>query len=291
MRKLCLVTLVAVALALVVGACGGGTEPGQAPTTPQGAADTVASGNAAGDELFDVGGGVNLYLNCEGTSSPTIVYLHGAIDNPGFSGASSASGLQQQLSSDYRFCRYDRRNVGNSDSVDGYFTGVTAVADLHSLLGAADIKPPYVLLGASFGGLLAHMFASTYPDEVVGMVSLDGVFPQEVTLDPLLPEEMRYSPDEDRDSVERLSHLAALNEALLLAPPDIPFHYLLATPSEWPTLGVPAYDDVILDLLAEYVASYPQGSLTEVESPHYMEPEVPDIIIEHLRQVIQEAGY
>ena len=30
------------------------------------------------DGLFDVGGGRNLYLKCEGTGSPTIVYLHGA---------------------------------------------------------------------------------------------------------------------------------------------------------------------------------------------------------------------
>lgn len=195
------------------------------------------------------------------------------------------------MGGNYRFCSYNRRNVGLSDKVDGYFTGLTAVEDLHGLLTGAGIDPPYVLLGASFGGVIAHLYAAAYPDDVVGIVSLDGSIPTDITLDSLLPEDMRYQPDDDRTTVEKLSHFAALHEALDADPPDIPFHYLLATPSEWPTLGVPAYDDVILNVVADYATSYPQGKLFEVESPHYMEPAVPDTIAEHLRQVIQEAGY
>lgn len=45
--------------------------------------------------------------------------------------------------------------------------------DLHALLEAAQVPGPYVLLGASFGGLIADMYAATYPDQVVGMVLLD----------------------------------------------------------------------------------------------------------------------
>ena len=48
---------------------------------------------------------------------------------------------------------------------------------------------------------------------------------------------------------------------------------------------------MILNVVADYAASYPQGKLFEVESPHYMEPAGPDTIAEHLQQVIQEAGY
>ena len=47
------------------------------------------------------------------------------------------------------------------------------VADLHALLTAAAIPGPYVLAGHSFGGLVARLYAATYPDEVVGMVLID----------------------------------------------------------------------------------------------------------------------
>jgi pimeloyl-ACP methyl ester carboxylesterase len=58
----------------------------------------------------------------------------------------------------------------------------TVVADLHALLEleAAAIPGPYVLVGHSFGGLFARLFASTYPDDVVGMVLVDA-FPESLS--------------------------------------------------------------------------------------------------------------
>lgn len=286
-------------IVLLVAACSaGGTET---TTTANGDAVTTTVGEAAAatsppgspetvSGMFDVGSGINLYMECQGSGTPTIIYLHGSINEPGFSATESSSAIRSTLGGEYRFCSYERRNVGRSDDVQGYFTGVTAAEDLHALMEGAGIEPPYVLLGASLGGLLAHIYSASYPDDVVGMVSLDGMFPGDITLDPVIPEDKRYDPDEDRDSLEKLSHYAALHEALEMNPPDVPFHYLLAMPSGWPTMGVAAYDDAILDVLAEYVASFPQGSMTEVESPHYMEVAVPVVIAEHLTQVIEEAG-
>jgi pimeloyl-ACP methyl ester carboxylesterase len=50
-----------------------------------------------------------------------------------------------------------------------------AVDDLHALLRAADLPPPYVLVGHSTGGLIVRLYASTFPDEVVGMVLVDAI--------------------------------------------------------------------------------------------------------------------
>ena len=60
-----------------------------------------------------------------------------------------------------------------SDPVPQPRTTQDKVADLHALLRAADIPGPYVLVAHSAGGLVARLYASTYPDEVVGMVLLD----------------------------------------------------------------------------------------------------------------------
>jgi pimeloyl-ACP methyl ester carboxylesterase len=40
-------------------------------------------------------------------------------------------------------------------------------------LKSADIKPPYILVGHSFGGLVMRRYALLYPDEVAGVVLVD----------------------------------------------------------------------------------------------------------------------
>ena len=90
------------------------------------------------------------------------------------------------LRDEHRICVYDRANVDRSDDVPGLRTGESSVTDLHRLLDAAGVEPPYVLLGASFGGLISYSYAATYPDEVVGMVLLDAQIPGLLKLRALL---------------------------------------------------------------------------------------------------------
>ena len=257
------------------------------PTTEEEGPPTASGTVELIEGMFDIGGH-SLYLSCRGTGAPTIVYLHGSIENKLSSGALSAHTIQDMLSEEYRFCVYDRRNVGKSDEVPGFYRGEEAAADLHSLLDVAEVEPPYVLLGASLGGLLSHVYAAMYPDDVVGMVLLDSQPPAELELDPLLPEDMRFKDEEDIGSNENLSHLSLYEAALAHGMPQIPVTYLHATPSNKPTLGVPAYDDVILDVLREYVDGFGPGKWVDVKSPHYMEAAVPGVIADELRDLIEE---
>jgi pimeloyl-ACP methyl ester carboxylesterase len=48
-----------------------------------------------------------------------------------------------------------------------------ATTDLRALLHAAQVPGPYVLVGHSYAGLVTRLYASSYPDEVVGMVLVD----------------------------------------------------------------------------------------------------------------------
>jgi pimeloyl-ACP methyl ester carboxylesterase len=50
--------------------------------------------------------------------------------------------------------------------------------ELHALLLTAAAPGPYVLVGHSFGGFVARVFAHRYPDEVVGMVLVDVPHPE-----------------------------------------------------------------------------------------------------------------
>jgi pimeloyl-ACP methyl ester carboxylesterase len=47
------------------------------------------------------------------------------------------------------------------------------VYELHTLLARAGEQPPYVLVGASFGGWVVRWYHLTYPNEVAGVVLVD----------------------------------------------------------------------------------------------------------------------
>ena len=66
-------------------------------------------------------------------------------------------------------------------------TAQNGVADLHAFPTAANEPGPYVLVGASWGGLIAKLYASTYPDQVAGLILVD--FASEFFQEALIPEQ------------------------------------------------------------------------------------------------------
>ena len=96
--------------------------------------------------------------------------------------------------------------MGRSDRVSGRHTGADSVNDLHALLETAGVPGPYLLVGFSFGGLLAIMYGATYPDQVMGMVSLDGSLPTDDEVDQLIPKDERdqvmAEQDRNQESVD-----------------------------------------------------------------------------------------
>jgi pimeloyl-ACP methyl ester carboxylesterase len=130
---------------------------------------------AAPGALVDIGDR-SLFLACAGTGSPTVILESGLNDT-----ADVWSAVQGKVATTTRVCSYDRANVpgGASDPSDPAVStprlrsAAELVADLHALLAAAAVPGPYVLVGHSVGGLLVRLYASTYPDEVIGMVLVD----------------------------------------------------------------------------------------------------------------------
>jgi len=68
---------------------------------------------------------------------------------------------------------YDRADIGKSDTSRLERTIPNTVLELRSILKNQNINPPYILVGHSLGGLITRYFASTYPDEVKGLLLLD----------------------------------------------------------------------------------------------------------------------
>jgi pimeloyl-ACP methyl ester carboxylesterase len=118
-------------------------------------------------KLVDVGG-YRVHLYCTGAGSPTIVIV-GA-------GFSFDWGLvQPEVAKFTQVCSYDPSGSAWSD--DGPTGSCTLrVREIHDALKNAGIKGPYVLVGHSFGGLVARLYAGQYPNDVAGVVFVDHAF-------------------------------------------------------------------------------------------------------------------
>jgi pimeloyl-ACP methyl ester carboxylesterase len=80
----------------------------------------------------------------------------------------------------HQICLYDRAGLGKSDGVtNSSRTSQDLAIDLHALLLAAKIPPPYILVGHSIGGFTVRMHASKYPSDVAGVVLVDSSIPDQ----------------------------------------------------------------------------------------------------------------
>ena len=129
-------------------------------------AKSLADPAPAGD-LVDLGGR-RLHAIISGVGSPAVVLENG-------SGAFSIDWalVQPEVAKFTQVCAYDR--AGSAWSEPGpVMDGVEqTVDDLHLLLQKAGIRPPYVLVGASLGGIFVRAYQRRNPDQVAGMVLVD----------------------------------------------------------------------------------------------------------------------
>ena len=117
--------------------------------------------------LVDVGGRC-LHLLAMGEGTPVVVIVPALGSN-----VLEWVRVLRGASAETTVCAYDRAGLGWSDPQRGT-VGIDAMADdLHALLKAADIAPPYVIAGNSMGGVVARRFQARYPEDVTGMLLID----------------------------------------------------------------------------------------------------------------------
>jgi len=125
---------------------------------------------ASGDAILSVNG-QNFHIETLGTSGPTVVFEAGLGNY-----SSTWRRVVGPVATFAQAVLYDRPGLGRSLPLvrnDSAVTADVVAAQLHALLAAANIRPPYILVGHSLGGLYVQMFARKYPKEVSGVVLLD----------------------------------------------------------------------------------------------------------------------
>ena len=191
MSKKMMMVLLATVVAVVLAAAATGLAA--SPKGSGSAKGTLGKGDLGKTKAFaglvDIGGGRKMYMECHGKGSPTVVLVSGARgafddwthvidsdDEP----KPSASAVFPKVGKFTRVCAYDRPGTPRFDGTLSPSTPVRqpttaqeGAADLHALLRASKQKGPYVIVAHSWGGLIGRLYASTYPDEVSGLVLLD----------------------------------------------------------------------------------------------------------------------
>jgi pimeloyl-ACP methyl ester carboxylesterase len=161
--------------------------------------------------LVDIGG-YRLHLHCLGEGRPTVVLEAGLNE---FSLAWAQ--VQDETAKFARACAYDRAGFGWSERGPLERTGSNMVRELHALLGRSGIEAPVVLVGHSFGGLLAREYVHAYPGEVIGLVLVDAAHEEYLER---IPEVLRGVQRGVQD-FKRLSWISRLG-LMALEPEKIP---------------------------------------------------------------------
>lgn len=249
------------------------------PIVPEATAKSavVVNGN------FEVNGH-SLYIACLGTGSPTIVLETGEGGT-----VSEILDFQKMLATRTTTCAYDRVSTG------GLRTANDIIQDLHALLAVAQVPGPYLLVGQSAGGLFVQLYARTFPDQVIGVVSMNPVPPAHPWLDEVskvftaqgFSEEKAYYQGQNGGPFDYLTSSEQLTAAP--KPPTIPFEMLISTDvqCEDDTTGgclksYPAYEQI----MKQVAAVWPHGNFSQVAASHEIYRDDPDAVVAIVERVL-----
>jgi pimeloyl-ACP methyl ester carboxylesterase len=249
---------------------------------------------AAALQLVPVGGGRSLYLSCRGTGSPTVVFESGL-------GVYSGTWLavQKRVAAQTRACVYDRAGLGTSSPAPSGRTSSDLVADLAALLQRGNVAGPYVLVGASFGGLDVQLFAATHPDDVAGIVLVDSLhWDFDRRIEKLLPKKVALQRRDElglnRERIFFPQIVASERQVHAALPlPDVPLVVIrhgipFSTAPGWPTRAVERLWQALQDDLATETPT-PGSVLLAARSSHRIAEQQPALVAVQIEHVVTEA--
>lgn len=304
-------------------------EPAQLRLSPGGSTAAVAAHRPhktahAGRRNFAkrvaIQGGRKLFITCRGTGSPTVVLEAGTGDLAKvWSMPPSGPGraVFPAVARFTRVCAYDRPGtyllpgtLSRSDPVAMPRSALDIVVDLRKLLHAADVPGPYVLVGHSFGGMVARQYATLRPGRIAGLVSIDAQnedfvagYKEFLTPEQYLAAVLNPQPPpslQTYSAVERLS-LEISAAQVRQAQADTPLRRMPLTvlshsrdlanpfgfPPDWPINDLERAFQASQDMLAELVPG--ARHVTAAKSGHYIQLDQPRLVTRTIRAMVREA--
>lgn len=177
----------------------------------------------------------------EGAGGPAIVFETGLADS-----LNVWLPMLRSMAEYTTVVAYSRAGFGRSDPGPADHSVPHAVADLHALLHRLPIAPPYILVARSYGSLISRLYTSIYPEDVAGIVLVDGTHEQQVrrwgVIDSTYPREFRIyydsvlaklPPGPEADEVRETVKIQTAGSVPGLNPlPDIPIAVITSMKSD-----------------------------------------------------------
>ncbi len=202
---------------------------------------------------------------------------------------------------------YSRSGLGKSEPGRQPHTARNAATELHNLLAKLTLRPPFVLVGRSYGGLLMRMYTSLYPEDVAGMVLVDGTHEQQVkrwgTLDPSYPAAFRayydsvlktLKPGAEAEEIRETVRIQAAGGADGLKPlPDIPIAVLTSMKVDSAARyvnGTARGHELWREMHDEWFRRSHNGiHLVTTRSGHAIQAQEPELVMEAIRFVLDRV--
>ncbi len=203
-------------------------------------------------------GGRTLNLFCSGKGSPSVIF-----ETSSHQSGYSWLAIQREVARSTRACWYDRAGYGWSEPSPRPHTSATIAADLHRLLEAASIPPPYLLVGEDQAALHIRVFSGKYPNETAGAVFIDAADVEvleepEFTQGPWARHFGSWAPYIRRASCTTIMPLASqVGVARMLSPG--------AGSRPTPASGLTASQQAQLDALSDNPTANASGELCDLE--------------------------
>jgi pimeloyl-ACP methyl ester carboxylesterase len=189
---------------------------------------------------------------------------------------------------------YDRAGLGQSELGPKPRSAKQIASELHTALQKAEVKPPYVLVGHSLGGMFVRVFADLYPKEVIGIVLID---PSQETFDEWIrthqPEREKAVKDQIATASEGIRaewdalDITYAEVRVAKLPSAIPVTLISATEDE--TMPA-ATRKVWIEKHKEWIAKIPNGRHIVAEKRgHFIQAQDPALVIDVIRKVVNKT--
>lgn len=242
-------------------------------------------------EAYHVYNNVKLYSKYSRSSTPTVIFIAGLGDS-----CETWEVVQNRISEAASTFSYDRAGIGRSQCVSGTRTCRCLAEELSELLQVLDVEPPFVLVGHSFGGLVARLYAGLYPQNICGIVLVDAA-PEfkELAYERVLPEERiaenreyLMNPMQNSERIDKMRSYEQIAEHVQQY--DIPLSIIMrGLPDEW-NEGWPhlAILEVEHKLQAEFQRLSTSSKIRIAnQSGHYIHHDEPEIVVEEIMNMLE----
>ena len=207
--------------------------------------------------------------------------------------------LFKQLPADVNIFAYNRPGYCKSSPAKTERTSDNIVNELRHTLQQQGVKPPYILIGHSLGGLYMQHFARQYPNEVKGLVLVDAVYPgilknpeefpwyAKLGMTTFLSSDMKEEMYLAHTSGAIIDSLPAIDHMPIVRLFNYPKRAIENGNANYVDMGMVNRDEKLIEKIK---AMYPRAKTVVADSSHQMQETSPEVVVQAILEVMQAKG-